>query len=185
MATVRTGNRSVLLVVDMQVAVMKDGWDAPRVVANVALAVDRARERGVPVLWMQHEAADMPHGSPGWQWVPELVPAAGEPRLFKKYSSSFEETPLERELERLGASRIVLAGAQSNWCIRAAAYGALERGYDLTLVADAHTTDSFARDDGSVVEARSIVDDLNLAMTWLDYPGRSTRTAKAAELAFD
>ena len=184
MAIVRSGNKSVLLVVDVQVAVMKNGWEAPRVIANVALAVERARARGVPVLWVQHESEDMPYDSPGWQWVPELVPAAGEVRLFKKYASSFEETPLERELDRLGANHIVLAGAQSNWCIRAASYGALDRGYDLTLVADAHTTDDIEREDGSVIEARGIVDDLNIAMTWLVYPGRQTRIAKAAELDF-
>jgi len=184
MATIRNGNKSVLLVVDVQVDVMKDGWDAPRVIANIAHAVERARVRGVPVLWVQHENADMPYDSPGWQWVPELVPAAGEVRLFKKYSSSFEETSLERELDRLGASHIVLAGAQSNWCIRATAYGALDRGYDLTLVEDGHTTDSMTREDGTVIEARGIVDDLNLAMTWLAYPGRKTRIAKAAELEF-
>ena len=184
MAIVRRGNKSVLLVVDVQVAVMKDGWEAPRVIANVAAAVERARVQGAPVLWVQHESEDMPYDSPGWQWVPELVPAAGEVRLFKKYASSFEETPLERELDRLGASHIVLAGAQSNWCIRAAAYGALDRGYDLTLVADAHTTDDIARDDGSVIEARGIVDDLNLAMTWLAYPGRKTQAVGVDELAF-
>jgi nicotinamidase-related amidase len=163
---------------------MKDGWGAPRVIANVAHAVGRARARGVPVLWVQHESPRMPHDSPGWQLVPTLVPATGEVRLFKKYSSSFEETPLAAELDRLGASHLVLAGAQSNWCIRATAYGALDRGYDLTLVEDAHTTDDFPRDDGSVIQARDIVDDLNLAMTWLSYPGRTTRTVKAAELEF-
>ncbi len=182
MAVVRPGNKSVLLVVDVQVDVMRNGWEAGRVIANVAIVVERARARGVPVLWVQHESQQMPYDSPGWQWVPELVPAAREVRLFKKYTSSFEETPLERELERLGASHVVLAGAQSNWCIRATAYGALDRGYDLTLVADAHTTDPIEREDGSVIEARGIVDDLNLAMTWLAYPGRRTRSAKAAEL---
>jgi nicotinamidase-related amidase len=184
MATVRSGNKRILLVVDFQVGVVAEGWDASRIGANVARAVARARAQGAPVIWVQHESADMPRDSPGWQWVPELVPAAGEVRLFKKYSSSFEETPLERELDRLGASHVVLAGAQSNWCIRAAAYGALDRGYDLTLVEDAHTTDSIAREDGTVIEARSIVDDLNLAMTWLAYPGRTTRTAKADGLDF-
>ena len=184
MATIRNGNQSVLLVVDVQVAVMKDGWEAPCVIANVALAVERARARGAPVLWVQHESEDMPYDSPGWQWVPELVPAAGEVRLFKKFSSSFEETPLERELGRLDASRIVLAGAQSNWCIRATAYGALDRGYDVTLVEDAHTTSDIERGDGTVVEARGIVDDLNVAMTWLTYPGRGPRIAKAADLEF-
>ncbi|MCK9684112.1 cysteine hydrolase family protein [Scleromatobacter humisilvae] len=185
MAIVRPGSRRVLLVVDVQVAVMKDGWEAPRVIANVAQAVERARAQGVPVLWVQHESEDMRYDSPGWQWVPELVPAAGEVRLFKKYTSSFEETPLELELGRLDASHIVLAGAQSNWCIRATAYGALDRGYDLTLVADAHTTDAIERGDGSVIEARAIVDDLNIAMTYVEYPGRKARAVAVGELAFD
>ena len=184
MATVRTGNRSVLLVVDFQVDVVKDAWDAPRVTAGVARAVERARAQGVPVIWVQHEAEDMPRDSAGWQLVPELVPAAGEPRLFKKHSSSFEQTPLEQELADRGATHIVLAGAQTNWCIRAAAYAALERGYDLTLVQDAHTTNAIDRGDGTAVAAEGIVDDLNLAMTWLDYPGRKSRAAKAGEVAF-
>jgi len=184
MATIREGRRSVLLVVDVQVDVMRNAWDAPRVVGNVALAVERARAQGVPVVWVQHEDADMPQGSAGWQWVPGLAPGEGEARVFKRYNSSFEDTPLEPELARLGATRIVLAGAMTNWCIRATAYAALERGYDLTLVRDAHTTAAIERRDGSVVEARDIVDDLNLAMSWLEYAGRKPDTAKASEVDF-
>lgn len=184
MATVRTGNQSVLLVVDVQVGVMENGWDAARVVANVARAAERAREAGVPVLWVQHESEHLPRDGDRWQLVPELVPAAGETRVFKTRTSSFEETPLADKLAELGASHIVLAGAQSNWCVRAAAYGALERGYDVTLLADAHTTDDIERDDGSVIPARGIVDDLNLAMTWLDYPGRVNKAVTVAEVAF-
>jgi nicotinamidase-related amidase len=184
MATVREGGRQVLLVVDFQVDVVTGAWDAPRVTANVVRAVERARAQGVPVVWVQHEADDMPRDSAGWRLVPELVPREGETRLYKRYSSSFEQTALEQELARHGASHIVLAGAQSNWCIRAAAYAALERGYDLTLVADAHTTLPIEQDDGRIVEARSIVDDLNLAMTWLNYPGRATRALTVQDLTF-
>ena len=184
MATVRTGNRSVLLVVDFQVGVVKDAWDAPRVGANVARAVERARAQGVPVVWVQHEDADMPRGSPQWQFAPELVPADGELRIYKRYNSAFEETPLEQELARLGATHIVLAGAMSTWCIRTAAYATLERGYDLTLVSDAHTTNDIDRGNGTVVAAEDIVDELNLAMTWQDYPGRKSSIAKADEVVF-
>ena len=56
------------------------------------------------------------------------------------HTPPFEPTKLEEELALLGATHITLAGAMTNWCIRATAYGALERGYDLTLVKDAHTT---------------------------------------------
>ena len=184
MAIVRSGNRSVLLVVDYQVGVVQDAWDASRIVGNIAQAVERARAQGAPVMWVQHEDDGMPRGSPQWQFAPELVPAADELRVFKRYNSAFEETPLEQELARLGATRIVLAGAMTNWCIRSAAYAALERGYDLTLVKDGHTTSSIDHGNGTVVQAEGIVDDLNIAMTWVDYPGRKSSTAMAAEVQF-
>jgi nicotinamidase-related amidase len=184
MARVRSGNASVLLVVDFQVGVVKHAWDAARVGANVALAVARARAQGVPVIWVQHEDDDRPRGSPQWQFVPELVPAPDELHVYKRHNSAFEETPLEAELARLGATRIVLAGAMSTWCIRTAAYATLERGYDLTLVSDAHTTNDIDRGNGTLVKAEDIVDELNLAMTWQDYPGRKSGIAKAADVTF-
>ena len=184
MATVREGNKSVLLVVDVQAGVISEAWDAPRVVANVARAVERARAQGVPVIWVQHADNDLPHGSPQWQWVPELVPAAGEALIHKQFNSSFEHTTLEDELAKLGATHIALAGASTNWCIRATAYGALERGYDLTLVNDAHTTGTMELDDGTKIEAANVVRELNIAMTWLSYPGRSNGTASAEEIDF-
>lgn len=184
MATVREGNQGVLLVVDVQVGVMNEAWDSARIVQNVSRAVDRARAQDVPVIWVQHGDEDLPHGSPAWQWVPELVPAPGEPLIHKQFNSSFEQTPLDEELAQRGATHIVLAGAASNWCIRATAYGALERGYDLTLVKDAHTTGSLDLENGVTIEAADIVRELNTAMTWLSYPGRTNGTAKAEEVDF-
>lgn len=184
MATVREGNQAILLVVDVQVGVMSQAWDAARIVDNVSHAVERARARQVPVLWVQHADEEMAHGSTAWQWVPALVPAPGELRIDKRFNSSFEQTVLDDELARLGATHIVLAGAATNWCIRATAYGALDRGYDLTLVKDAHTTGSMALDDGTRIEAENIVKELNIAMTWLSYPGRKNGTAAAAEVDF-
>ena len=153
MATVREGNKGVLLVVDVQVGVMKESWDAPRIIENVARAVERARAQGVPVIWVQHSDEELVYGSPEWQWVPELAPAEGEPLIHKRFNSSFEQTALEEELAKLGATHIALAGAATNWCIRATAYGALERGYDLTLIKDAHTTGTMELDDGARIEA--------------------------------
>ncbi len=184
MATVRNGNIGVLLVVDVQVGVMNEAWDAPRVVKNVARAVERARARAVPVMWVQHADEELVHGSPQWQWVPELVPAEGEVRVHKKFNSSFEQTALEEQLAGLGATHLVLAGAATNWCIRATAYAALERGYDLTLIKDAHTTGTMELEDGTRIETLGVVQDLNIAMTWLSYPGRKNGTAKAEEIDF-
>src|SRR5689334_19968504 len=102
MATVGEGNKAALVVVDVQVGVMREAWDASRVVGNVSRAVERARAESVPVLWVQHTDQDLPKDSPQWQWVPELVPAEGEPRVHKQFNSSFEQTSLQRELVALG-----------------------------------------------------------------------------------
>jgi nicotinamidase-related amidase len=90
MATVREGNKGVLLVVDVQAGVMSEAWDAPRIIGNVSRAVERARGQGVPVVWVQHSDDDLRHGSPEWQWVPELVPTDREPVIHKRFNSSFE-----------------------------------------------------------------------------------------------
>jgi len=185
MATVRAGNKPVLLVVDVQVGVMNEAWDAARVVRNVSRAVKRARAQGVPVIWVQHSDKELPQGSAGWRWVPELEPAHGEPLIHKRFNSSFEQTTLEDELAKLGVTHIVLAGAATNWCVRATAYGALERGYDLTLIKDAHTTGTMELDNGVRIEAANVIQELNIAMTWLSYPGRKNGTATAEEVDFE
>jgi len=184
MASIREGNKSVLLVVDVQVDVVKGAWESPRIISNVALAMERARTQGVPVIWVQHNDDELVKDSPGWQWAPELVPAAGECLIHKHFNSSFEQTTLDEELARLGATHIVLAGCATNWCIRATAYGALERGYDLTLVSDAHTTKTMSLNDGTTLDVTTLVQDLNIAMTWLSYPGRTNTTVEAQELVF-
>ena len=67
----------------------------------------------------------------------------------------------------------------------ATAYGALERGFDLTLISDAHTTEDMTLDAGRVVTtAASMVDDLNTAMQWLGPSGRKNAVATAAEVDF-
>jgi nicotinamidase-related amidase len=184
MATIRDGNKTALLVVDVQVGVMRSAWDSARVISNVVRAVEKARASQIPVIWVQHNDDEMQHGSADWQLVPELVPAADEVRIDKHYNSSFEETGLEDALRSMGVSKIVLAGAATNWCIRATAYGALDRGYDLTLIKDAHTTESIDLGNGHTIEAAGIIMDLNVAMKWLSYPGRTNQTVSAEELAF-
>jgi nicotinamidase-related amidase len=184
MATVREGNKGVLLVVDVQVGVMREAWDSPRIIENVSRAVERARARSVPVMWVQHADEDLVYGSAEWEWVPQLEPAEGEPLIHKRFNSSFEQTALEEELAKRGATHIALAGAATNWCIRATAYGALDRGYDVTLIKDAHTTETMELDSGMRIEAANVVQELNIAMTWLNYPGRANGTATAEEIDF-
>lgn len=171
---------TALLVIDVQVGAVVGGWNVPAVVANIASAVERARAQGVPVIWIQHCDEELVEGTDAWRYVPELVQGAGEPVILKRYNSAFEETELEATLQRLGVHHLVLAGVASNWCVRATAFGALERGYDCTLVSDAHTTGPLEYEDGHRIEAADIVRELNTMMTWARYPGRTNAAVPLA-----
>ena len=184
MSTVRKGKKGVLLVVDVQVGVMREAWEAPRIIKNVSRVVERAREKAVPVIWVQHSDGDLKHGSPEWRLVPELTPRLNEPMIDKHFNSSFEQTTLEDELAKFEATHITLAGAASNWCIRSTAYGALDRGYDLTLVKDAHTTETMLLEDGTKIDAATVIAELNIAMTYVSYPGRTSSTVEAEMAEF-
>ena len=184
MATILNGNKSALLVVDAQVGAMADVWDYARIVQNIKTAIEKARKEGIPVIWVQHADTELVQDSADWQIVPELTPSDGEIRIYKNFNSSFEETPLEDALVKLGVSHIVLAGACTNWCIRATAYGALDRGYDLTLLKDGYTTVDTVLKDGSKIAAKDVATDLNISMAWLNYPGRKNTAVSAADLDF-
>jgi nicotinamidase-related amidase len=184
MAIIREGNQGVLMIVDVQVGVLRDAWEASRIIHNIGVVVEKARNLKVPVIWVQHSDNELVYDSPDWQIVPELLPAEGEKRIYKQYNSAFEQTLLEEILAELGITHIVLAGAATNWCIRATAYGALERGYDLTLIKDAHTTGIIELENGAQIEAADIVHELNLVMNWVSYPERTNSAVSAVEVDF-
>lgn len=172
MATIRLGSKSALLVVDLQVGVLAETWDAGRITENILRTIHRARAHEIPIVWVQHSDEEIPVDSESWQWVSSVKVKEGETVLPKSFNSAFEQTRLEESLEKLGATHLVLAGAATNWCIRSTAYAALERGYDVTLVADGHTTADIISHSGGKIPAQSIVAELNSTMRWLSYPGR-------------
>jgi hypothetical protein len=92
------------------------------------------------VVWVQHSDDEFPRGTESRQIVPELVPSESEPLVEKNYGDSFEDTSLEDVLSKLGVGRLVVVGAETDACVRSTLHGAFVRGYDATLVSDAHTT---------------------------------------------
>lgn len=162
---------TALIVIDMQRGVVTGNHDVERVTENVASLVGRAREQGAPVVWVRdHNQLEL--GSPEWQLVDGLDPADGEVLIDKVYGDSFEDTDLEQQLAARGVDRIVVAGAQTDACIRATLHGALVRGYDVTLVSDAHTTEDL-REWGSPISPEQAIGYANLYWTF-------ARNARAA-----
>lgn len=174
----------VLLVVDVQRDVVANAWRRETVIATIADLVARARIAEVPVVWVQHHDEGLEHGSEGWQIIDELIPAPGEALVDKAYGDAFVDTRLDDVLGSFGVDEVVLVGAQSDQCIRSTAFGALYRGYDLTLVGDAHTTDD-TEFDGVALDAASLVAAVNYMVWSTGLPGVRPRVVPSADLVLD
>jgi nicotinamidase-related amidase len=174
---------TALLVVDMQEGVVGDAYEVDRVVSNIASLVNRARETNVPVIWVQHSDEELEKGSDAWQLVPAFEPADHEPVVHKQYGDSFEETDLESLLADRGVGRLVVTGAQTDACIRSTLHGALARGYDATLVGDAHTTEDM-REWGSPLAPEQAIAYTNMYWGFSNAPGRSGTPVSSAEVDF-
>lgn len=183
MTTLPDRPNTALVVVDMQRDVVANAHDTDRVIANISSLVDRARSAEVPVIWVQHADDGLPEGTDGWQYVPELERTPDEPVVHKNYGDSFEETDLESVLAQRRVGQLVVTGAQTDACIRSTLHGALARGYDATLVSDAHTTEDM-REWGSPMSPEQAIQYTNLYWKFSNAPGRTFDVVDAAEVDF-
>jgi len=170
---------TALLVIDVQNGVVNHAHNRDEVVANVAALVDKARAAGVDVVWVQHSSEHMPKETDGWQFVPELKVAEGEPVVHKTYADSFEETNLEEVLAGKGIGSLVVSGAQTDECIRSTLHGAIVRGYDALLVSDAHTTED--QSEWGAPTPDKVVAHTNLYWQYHTAPGRSAGVVKTED----
>lgn len=182
MTTLDDRPNTALIVIDVQNGVVAGAHERDTVVANIASLVERARREHVPVVWVQHSDDGLERGSDEWRIVPELSPAETEPLVEKHYGDSFEDTTLERVLADLGVGRLVVAGAQTDQCVRSTLHGAFTRGYDATLVKDAHTTEDLSA-YGAPPPAQ-VIAHTNLYWTYQDAPGRTAATVATSEVDF-
>jgi nicotinamidase-related amidase len=171
-----------LLVVDVQNSVVEGAHERDSVVANVDRLVDQARRGNVPVVWVQHSDDEIIRGSDGWRIVPELKPGDSEPLVDKNYGDSFEDTNLETVLASLGVGRLVVAGAETDACIRSTLHGAFVRGYDVTLVSDAHTTGD--KTQWGAPPPDQVIAHTNLYWTYQTAPGRTAGTVETNQVEF-
>ncbi len=183
MTTLANRPGTALLVVDVQTGVVAGNHDRENVVANIARLVEKARDAGVPVIWVRHNSKQLVADSADWRIVPELDPRDADPVIDKRYGDAFEDTGLEQVLAHLGIGKLVVAGAQSDACIRSTIHGAFTRGYDVTLVADAHTTEDM-RTWGEAPPPEQVIAHTNLYWTYQSAPGRKAETVKTADIDF-
>ena len=184
----RRNDGTALLVVDVQVAVVsgvegiKPAYRERETLAKIGELLGKARAAKAPVVYVQHEEPQWPPmnaGSDGWQVHPAVAPGPGDPIVHKRASDSFYGTPLRNELDRLGVTRLVICGLETEMCVDATARRALSLAYDVVLAADAHTTH-----DGAVLTADRIVAHSNATLANLPHPTREIAVVPTAEIGF-
>jgi len=171
---------NALLVIDMQNGVIKEAHNRDAVVANIGRLVEKARRERVAVVWVQHSDEQLAKGNNEWRIVSELTPGDAEPLIEKNYGDSFEETNLETVLSRLRVGRLVVVGAQTDACIRSTLHGAFVRGYDVTLVSDAHTTED--QTAWGAPPADQVIAHTNLYWIHQTAPGRTAAVVKTKDV---
>jgi nicotinamidase-related amidase len=180
--TLENRPNTALLVVDVQNGVVEGTHERDAVVANIGSLVEKAREERVPVVWVQHSDEQLARGSQEWRIVPELTPDDSDPLVEKNYGDSFEDTTLETVLSGLGVGRLVIVGAQTDACIRSTLHGAFVRGYDATLVSDAHTTED--QREWGAPPPDQVIAHTNLYWTYQMAPGRTAGTVATRDVDF-
>jgi len=174
---------TALLVIDVQNGIVAGAYNRDGVIGNISTLIDKARAENVPVLWVQHsDDGDLALGSESWQYVPELVRGDSEPVVHKRYADSFEDTDLEKLLAEQRVGRLVVTGAQTDECIRSTIHGAFTRGYDVTLVGDAHTTEDLT--EYGAPRPEQVIAHTNLYWRYHKAPGRQAGTVDTAEVSF-
>jgi nicotinamidase-related amidase len=182
MTTLPDRPNTALLVIDVQNGVVAHSPNRDGVIANINVLVGKARAEDVPVIWVQHSDDGLPQGSEEWQYVPELTRFDAEPVVHKSYGDSFEATDLEPVLAERGVGRLVVVGAQTDACIRSTLHGAFTRGYDVTLVGDAHTTEDLS--EYGAPSPEQVIAHTNLYWKYQTAPGRTAGTVSTEEVSF-
>ena len=182
MTTLQNRPNVGLLVIDVQNCVVEGAHQRDAVVTNIAGLVDQARREHIPVVWVQHSDEEIVRGSDGWRIVLELTPGDNEPLVEKNYGDSFEDTTLETVLSELGVGRLVVVGAETDACVRSTLHGAFVRGYDATLVGDAHTTGD--KTQWGAPPPDQVIAHTNLYWNYQTAPGRAAATISAKEVDF-
>ncbi|MCD9875605.1 cysteine hydrolase family protein [Streptomyces guryensis] len=182
MTTLQERPHTALLVIDVQQGVVASAHERDAVVATIAALVDKARAADVPVVWVQHSDEGLKQGSDDWQYVSELPRRDAEPLVHKNHGDSFEGTDLEQVLAAAGVGHLVVTGAETDACIRSTIHGAFVRGYDVTLVADAHTTNDNSKWGAPTPD--QVIAHTNLYWQYHSAPGRTAAVTEAKQVTF-
>jgi nicotinamidase-related amidase len=177
----RLTGQSALVVIDLQNAVIADAWDRDGVARRTGALIERARDEGVPVIFVRHEEpGELERGGWGWRFDAHVAPLPGERVVTGQYPDPFANTMLADALDAMDVTHLVIAGARTDGAIQATVYRGIAEGWHVTLVADCHTTSKVS----GGVPGGAVISHANAALASLEYPGRVVEVVPHDEVCF-
>lgn len=135
---------SALLIIDFQNTVFTDppAYQAGQVLERISGLIARARQAGMPVVYVQHDEAGTiwEKGSDGWHFPAPIVPLPGDYVSAKQHSSAFQQSAFQAGLAERGIDAVYVCGYASEFCLDTNIRQAAALGIATTVIADAHTT---------------------------------------------
>lgn len=159
---------TAVLVIDVQVGLITGAYEENAVLDRINTTIGKARRAGGEVVFVQrcHTTFEgLIKGAPGWRLDPRLKRTQSDTVVEKQASDAFCATNLDDVLQARGVRRVLVTGLQTEYCVDTTCRAALSRGYEVTLVSDAHTTGE------SHLSAATIIDHHNRLLSNLAYPG--------------
>jgi nicotinamidase-related amidase len=175
---------TALVIIDTQVGLVEPAYRGKEVLDNINTLLAGARANGTPVIYIQHDEPkgyDLEVNTPRWEIHPSVAPREGEPVVHKRASDSFYDTSFQKELEARGIKHLIVAGAQTEYCVDTTVRRATTMGYDVILVRDAHTTEDY---DGAVLTAAQRIDYHNKILNGFSTDGHSVRIKPTDDIVF-
>ncbi len=128
-------------------------------IKEAAALLKRAREAGIPIFHVQHDAgAGSPYdlGERIGAIADEVAPRDGEETIVKNYPSAFVGTELQEKLQATGSEDLILTGFMTHMCVNSTARSAFNLGFRPTVVASTTATRNLPGPDGSIVSAAAL-----------------------------
>ncbi|WP_088066672.1 cysteine hydrolase family protein [Gottfriedia luciferensis] len=162
--------KSALCIIDVQVLMFSESdpvYNGEKLLYNLNQLITKARTNHLPVFYIQHseEGSPLEYGSPGWEIQPDIAPIEGDIIIHKLTPDSFFKTNLSEELTKREISHLVMAGIQTEICVDTTIRSAFGKGYEVTLVTDAHSTWN-----SNVLTAEQIINHHNQTLRWFADP---------------
>lgn len=177
-----TQQADTLLVLDVQegaVAAFPEIW--ADVLDRIVGLLHDARSAGAATVFVQHDGPPghpFEVGTPGWE-VARALDVGDAAVVRKRWSDAFAGTTLRDVLRELGATRLAVTGLQTELCVDSTTRRAASEGFDVVLVADAHTTV-----DSPTLRRQEVIAHHNDALARLAVDGPVVAVVPADEVRF-